>query len=77
MEEMIIAAITTEEAEVIHKRRIKKAKEQLIKSKAEEISKIFNEIKALGGDVIYRAHCYVGVEHMNEPEVCGMTVVFK
>ena len=77
MEEMIIAAITTEEAEVIHKRRITKAKEQLIKSKAEEIGKIFKEIKELGGDVIYRAHCYVGVEHMNEPEVCGMTVIFE
>ncbi len=77
MEEMIIAAITTEEAEVICKRRINKAKEHLIKTKAEEIGKIFREIKELGGNVIYRAHCYVGVEHMNEPEVCGMTVVFE
>lgn len=77
MEEMIIAAITTEEAEVIHKRRIEKAKEQLIKSKAEEINKIFKEIKELGGKVIYRAHCYVGVEEMSEPEVVGTTIVFE
>ena len=77
MEEMIIAAITTEEAEVIHKRRIEKAKEQLIKSKAEEINKIFKEIKELGGKVIYRAHCYVGAEEMCEPEVVGTTIVFE
>jgi hypothetical protein len=77
MEEMIIAAITTEEAEVIHKRRVTKAKEVLIKTKTEEIGKIFREIKALGGDVVYRAHRYVGVGHMNEPQVCGMTVVFE
>lgn len=77
MEEMIIAAITTEEAEVIHKRRVAKAKEHLIQTKAEEIGKIFREIKELGGDVVYRAHCYIGVEHMNEPQVCGMTIVFE
>ena len=77
MDEMIIAAITTEEAEVIHKRRIVKAKEQLIKSKAAEISKIFEEIKRLGGKIIYRAHCYVGIEEMSEPEVVGTTVVFE
>ena len=77
MDEMIIAAITTEEAEVIHKRRIEKAKEQLVKSKAEEIGKIFKEIKELGGRVVYRAHCYVSVEEMNEPEVYGTTVVFE
>ena len=77
MDEMIIAAITTEEAEVIHKRRIEKAKEQLIKSKAAEISKIFEEIKRLGGKIIYRAHCYVGIGEMGEPEVVGTTVVFE
>ena len=77
MEEMIIFAITTEEAEVIHKRRIEKAKEHLIKSKAEEIGKIFREIKQLGGHVVYRAHRYVSTDHMSEPEACGMTVVFK
>ena len=77
MEEMIIAAITTEEAEVIHKRRVIKAKEQLIKSKAEEIGKILREIRTLGGNVIYRAHRYVSEEHIDEPEVRGMTVVFE
>ena len=77
MEEMIVAAMTTEEAEVIHKRRIEKAKKQLIESKAREIDKIIKEVKALGGKVVYRAHCYVGVDELYEPQVIGTTIIFE
>lgn len=77
MEEMIVAAITTEEAEIIHKRRVEKAKKQLIESKAREIDKIIKEVKALGGKVVYRAHCYVGVDELYEPQAIGTTIVFE
>lgn len=77
MEEMVVVAITKEEAEEIHAKRVEKAKQMLIQSKAHEMARLLSEIKQLGGKVIHAPHEYVGAKSFEKVETVGKFVYFK
>lgn len=77
MEEMVIVAVTKEEAEEVHARRVERAKQILVQSKAHEMARLLSEIKQLGGNVLYAPHDYVGAKKFEKVETVGKIVYLK